>query len=173
MPVPVQNPWMKIRVAVSSTDTLMTADGAGGSTKKNWRVRDKTKGQDIPLGATGISVAMMGDDEDSDVTTTIWLYTERGPAQWVVGATWTIGAMQVVEDPTTLAGETTSLLYADTIAVVDQGWPNRFFNMMDYGANDGLAEIVFNSLGARWIKVEISALDSGLIVTPIFRYWVG
>lgn len=167
----VQNPWMKVRTEVSSTDTLMTADGAGSTPRKCWTERDTTKGQNIPLGANGVKVALMGDDEDSDATITVWVYAERGPAEWVIGATFTIGAMEVVEDPTTNAMEATTLNYADAITVVDQGWPNKLLNTIDAGGDDGIAQIIFEACGARFIKVEVSALDSGLKVTPIFTYW--
>ncbi len=167
----VQNPWMKIRDEVSAVDTLMTKDGAGGTPKKHWADRDTTMGVTIPLGANGIMVGLMGDDEDSDVTITIWVYSERGPAQWVAGLTYKIGGQEVVEDPTTNEADPLSLKYGDTITIVDQGWPNRFFNLIDSAGDDGVACAVFEGAGAKFLKVEISALDAGLEVIPIFRYW--
>jgi len=161
----VQNPWMKVRNEVSVADTPMT------DATKYWSARDTTMGVTIPLGARGVVVGLMGDDEDSAATITIWVYGERGPAQWVAGATYTIGAQEVIENPTDNALSPLSLKYADTIAIVDQGWPNRFLNVIDAGGDEGLACIVFETMGAKFLKVEVSALDSGLKVIPIFRYW--
>lgn len=162
---------MKVRDEVSVVDTLMTKDGAGGTPKKHWANRDNTMGVILPLGTNGIMVGLMGDDEDAAVTLTIWVYGERGPAQWVAGLTYTIGGQEVVEDPTTNEANPLSLKYADTIVVVDQGWPNKFFNCIDAEGDDGVACAIFEGGGAKFIKVEISALTAGLKVTPIFRYW--
>ncbi len=170
----VRNPWMKIRTAVSVSNTPAAMTDAN----KDWGQRGTTIGRDIPVGANGISVALMGDDVNSSCTSVIYLYDDRGPAQWVAGVTWTIGAQQVVADPTDAAAQASALLYADTIEIVDatrsnadQGWANRFLNQMDGAADDGVAELTFLTLGARWISMEFPALDAGLVVTPIFKYW--
>ncbi len=162
---------MKIRNEIIVVDTLMTKDGAGGTPRKCWSERDITMGVTLPLGVNGLMVGLMGDDENAATTMTIWVYGERGPAQWVVGATWTIGGQEVVEDPTTNEANPLSLKYADTIAIVDQGWPNRLFNTIDSAGDDGVACAIFEATGAKFIKIEISALTTDLKVTPIFRYW--
>lgn len=163
MSVIVQNPWMKIREAVDSADSLMT------DSTKNWANRTVAMGHVLPLGTRVVTVGLMGDVEGAQCTMTIWVYAEKGPAEWVIGATWDIGAQEVVEDPTLQSADSSSLLYADTIAIVDQGWPNRFLNVIDAGGDGGLATIIFESLGAGFIKIEVSAIDGGLTVTPIFK----
>lgn len=161
----VQNPWQKIRSEVSAVDSLM------GDADKAWKDRDTAMGCYVPMGANGLVVGLMGDDVNKDCTMTIWVYCEYGPAEWVIGATWTIGAQQVVEDPTEPSRPASALLYADTIVTVDQGWPKKLLNFMDHEGDDGVAKIIFEATGAKWIKVEISGLDAGLKVTPIFRHW--
>lgn len=161
----VQNPWQKVRSEVSAADTPMT------DAEKHWSARDTTMGVTIPTGANGIIVGLLGDDEDSDATITVYVYAERGPAEWVIGATFTIGAQEVVEDITDNALPPSSLKLADTIAVVDQGWAEKLLTLEDYEGDDGLARIKFDGCGAKFLKVEVSALDTGLKVTPIFRYW--
>jgi len=156
---------MKVRGEVSIADTPMT------DAQKYWSNRDTTKGVTLPLGANGVIVGLMGDDEESNATITIWVYAERGPAEWVIGATFTIGAQEVVEDITDNALPPCTLKYADTIVVVDQGWAEKLLALEDEGGDDGLARIKFDACGAKFLKVEISALDAGLKVTPIFRYW--
>jgi hypothetical protein len=78
---------------------------------------------------------------------------------------------EVVYDPTDPSAAASTLKYADTIAVVDQGWPDSLLRLMDYEGNNGIASIIFDVCGAKFVKVEVSALDSGLIITPILRYY--
>ncbi|MHC4890449.1 MAG: hypothetical protein ACYTEO_13410 [Planctomycetota bacterium] len=83
----VTNPWIKVRNAVSSTDTSST-DTPMTDAQKYWGNRDITTGVSLPLGASGAILTLMGDDEGSDATVTVWAYAERGPAEWVIGATF-------------------------------------------------------------------------------------
>ena len=138
------------------------------SANKNWAARDETKGKAIPLAANGITLTVIGTTEDATVTVNIWLYSKNGPAEWVAGITFTVGAMDVVEDPTT--GETSAYLYADTLTFDDQEWPNDKIRRYDYDGNDGLAQVKFDGEGNEFLKVEISAISAGSAI-PIFRYW--
>jgi len=169
----IQNQWLKIRSAVSDTDTAMTADGAGGSPTKEWGSRSTTKGIIIPMAGNGIGITLMGDVEDAEATISLYVYQERGPARFVCGATFTIGAQQVIEDPTSPTSGESSLLYADAVAITDQAWPQNYFNYLpeDGVGADEIAEIQFDCQGTKFILIEVSALDEGLTVTPIMRYW--
>jgi hypothetical protein len=163
---------MKIRDAVSTADTPMD------DTNKNWSNRGTTIGRSIPAGANGVSVSLMGDDENSSCTSVIYVYDDRGPAQWVAGVTWVIGGQECIEDPTDGALPASTLKYADTITIVDaarsnsdQGWANRFINTIDGAGDNGVAQLCFLTLGAKWISFELASRDAGLIVTPIFKIW--
>lgn len=160
---------MKVRAAVASADSVMSPTGAGGRPKTNWAARDETKGRDIPLAANGLGISLMGNVEDAQVTTNIWIYSVEGTAEWVASVIWTVGSREVVEDPTT--GETSSYLYADTAAFVDQEWPDDKIRLYDNDANEGLAQVKFDAEGAAFIKIEIASIAGGLTVIPIFRYW--
>jgi hypothetical protein len=149
----------------------MTAAGAGGTPKKNWAARDTTKGVNVPLGANGIALAIMGDVENADVTVNIYIYAEKGPAEFVASGTYTIGSQEVVADPTLPDAPTSTMLYADTFVYTDQGWPNSKIGLIDYEADEGITEVVFDAMGAYFLKVEISAIDGGLTVIPMFKHW--
>jgi len=167
----IRDPWKRVRGAVNVTDTLMTGNGAGGSTKKNWSARDASIGCAVPLAANGISLGMMGNVEDADVTVSTYVYAEYGGAEFVFSGTYTIGGQEVVEDPTQQGILLPSYLYADTIVFTDRGWPTSKINRIDYEGDDGIAQTLFEAFGIKWLKVEIAAIDGGLTVIPIFKYW--
>jgi len=165
----IRDPWQKVRSAVSEADDCMTAAGAGGTPKKNWAARDTTKGTDIPLAANGIGLAMMGSTTDATVTVNIYQYAQFGPAEFVGAGTFTIGAMEVVEDPTDPAHAASSLFYADTFVWTDREWPEDKVGIIDGDGNDGLCVLLWEAWNADFLKVEVSAISAGT-ATPIFKY---
>ena len=182
----VRDPWMKVRPEVSAVDSLMHGSGAGGAPKKNWAARDTVltalpvgnEGREIPLGATGISVGLMGrmttgDVEAKTCTVNIWLYQDRGPAEFVASGTYTFGIQEVVEDPTLNPTATVTHNYADIVTITDQGWPlsKLAISPPDEVGSDDIALMIFSIYGSSWIKVEVSALsDAALRVIPIMKY---
>ena len=182
----VRDPWMKVRPEVSEVDSLMTADGAGGTPKKNWAARDTVlttlpvgnEGREIPLGSTGLSIGLMGeltggDIDDETCVVNIWLYQQNGPAEFVASGTYTFGKQEVVEDPTLTPTVSVDYLYADTVVLTDQGWPRGKLAISppDEVGSEDIALITFSIYGALWIKVEVSALsDPGMKVVPIMKY---
>ncbi len=181
----VRDPWMKVRPEVAEVDDLMTADGAGGTPKKNWAARDTAivstignEGRDIPLGAMGLSIALMGlltagDIDDETCTVNIWVYQPKGPAEFVASAVYTFGKQEVVEDPTIDPTVEVDYKYADTVSFTDQGWPNDkiSFSPPDKVGSEDIALITFSIYGAIWVKVEIAALSNAAMkVVPIFKY---
>ncbi len=165
----IRDPWKKVRTAVSEADDLMTAAGAGGTPKKNWNARDDTKGSVIPMAANGIALAIMGSVENATVTVNIWQYAQYGPAEYIGAGTFTIGAMEVVEDPTIPALPPSSLLYADTFVWTDRGWPRDKVGLIDFEGDDGLCEVLWEAWNAYFLKIEVSAISAGT-ATPIYKY---
>jgi len=169
----IQDPFIKIRGVVSDTDIAMTKDGAGGTRTKEWASRSTTMGRLVPIGSRGIGVSLMGNSEDKDATITVYIYNERGPAEFVVGATFTIGGQLVVIDPTSPFTALSSYSYADTVTIVDKNWHSDKFGYVpeDGVGNDEIAWILFDGMVGKYIVVEVSALDSGLSIIPIMKYW--
>lgn len=186
VPHSVHDPWLKIRPEASEVDDLMTADGAGSTPKKNWAARDTVltalpvgnEGRGIPLGATGLSVALMGlltagDIDDETCIVNIWLYHAKGPAEFVASALYTFGKQEVVEDPTIDPTANVDYKYADTVVYTDQGWPDGKIALSppDGVGSEDIALVSFTSYGAVWIKVEIAAIsDAAMKIVPIMRY---
>lgn len=166
----VRNPWKKVRDAVSSADDVMTAAGAGGTPKKNWSARDTTMGCTIPLGGIAIGLGLLGSVEDAEVVLNVYLYAQYGFAELVASATYTIGSMEIVEDPTNPSLPASSLLLADTIAFTDQNWPNDKVKLVDYEGDEGAALMWLNASGLEFLKVEVASISAGT-ATPIFRHW--
>ncbi len=165
----IRDPWKKVRTAVSAADDCMTAAGAGGTPKKNWSARDITKGCVIPIAANGIGLAIMGSVEDATVTVNLYQYAQYGPAEFIGAGTFTIGAMEVVEDPTDPSLTPSSLLYADTFVWTDREWPADKVGLIDAGGDDGICEVLWEAWNAYFLKVEIAAISAGT-ATPIFKY---
>lgn len=166
--------WHKVRSQVTANDTAMN------NTNKNWSSRGTTKGRDIPLGANGVVLAFIGDNaagdggmEDDTADVKVYVYMEGGPAELVYSGTITVGAQDVVEDPTLFvgaSGETDTGQYVDTLTA-DPGTWSTTVGLADEGGNDGVAKLYFDCEGASWIAVEITSLTAGLYITPIFRYY--
>ena len=79
---------------------------------------------------------------------------EGGPAKCIAAITWTIGTMQVKQDPQT-QGTTDMQLYGDT-AVVTSYWPLDV-NIANSG-NNMLCSVSFDGLDSDWIAVEVLTL---------------
>ena len=165
----VRNPWQKIRAAVSTVDTVMHPTGAGGAPKTNWAARDGTKGIPITAAANGVMVGVIGNTDGKQVIINYWLYAEYGPAEWVASIQWTMGAREVVVDPTD--NLTSSYVYAGTAIFIDQEWPNDKIRLYDDDGNDGLSICKFDGEGNYFIKAEIAAIDEVTTVIPIVRGW--
>lgn len=162
----IRDSFIKIRGAVTSADSLM------GNSDKDWASRSTTIGVPVPLGANGISVILMGDVENAQATLNAYRYKQNGPALWVAGVTYDIGAQEVgAVDPTGTDLDVSSMKYADTLIFVDQGLPASKCWRQDYEANDGVSELCFDGQGTAYIVIEVSAIDDGLTVIPVFSYW--
>lgn len=166
--------WIKVRDQVTGNDTSMTAS------TKNFAARGTTKGRAIPLGANGVCIAFIGDNsagdggmEDDTAVATVYVYMQGGPAELVYTATITVGAQVAVEDPTQAvraSGIADTGYYCDTFGSATDSWATTV-GTADAGGADGVAKLYFDCEGATWLVVEITSLDTGLYITPIFRYY--
>ena len=168
----IQCQWVKVRDAVTANDTAIT------DSTKNWENKP-SHAQRVPRGANGIKIAFIGDNaagdgamEDDTFVYTIYEYAKgRGPAVLVTTATATIGAQQVIEDPTIIDSVVAHTgKYADTITNNTDSTMTEI-GLSDYEGNDGVAQLGWDISGNSEFIIEISSLTAGLIVTPIFRVY--
>lgn len=166
--------WLKVRDQVTGNDAAMTAS------TKNYAARGTTKGRDIPLGSNGVCIAFIGDNsagdgamEDDTAVVTVYVYMQGGPAELVYTCTITVGAQEAIEDPTLMVGASgvpDTGYYCDKFATATDSWATTV-GTADAAGADGVAKLYFDCEGATWLVVEVTSLDSGLYITPIFRYY--
>jgi len=162
----IQDQWHQVRTAVATDDT---GDDLLGDDTKYFAFRGDNE-YVLPLGCNGCMLAFVGQDSsDNDAealtfTTNVYLRGEKGPAQFVYTATYTIGAQGVIEAPWDKGAAHTGQ-YADTVASVTDVWIKTvtFAN----SGNDGICVALFDALGRRNLRVEIENLGANLSVTPI------
>ena len=169
----IRDPWQKVgtRDPITTADTLMTKDGAGGTPTKDWGSRSRVRGCALPIGANGIKLTVIGDVEDAEVTVSVYIYSQNGPAEWVAGITFKIGGQLVVTDPTDSNLDVSGMMYADVVTIVDQGWSASKLWREDYGEDDGVSKLCWDGEGGAFLLVEASGIDPGLTIIPLFTYW--
>lgn len=161
----IKSQWLKVRGVVKPVDS--GANVLGDSTKY-FGARGANE-YELPDGTNGVRLAFIGyDSSDNDAEgltfeTTVYLRGEKGHAEYVYTATYTIGAQDVITNP--WDGEADLGQYADTVASVTQVW-DKTVTFSNTG-NDGVCVALFDALGRRYIRVEIPTLGANLGVVPI------
>ena len=160
--------WLQVREATGADATLLL-DNTSHNT--DWDSMPADRWKTIPDSWTGFYLGFIGDsDTDPDgnqATVRIWLYFRDGPAMFLGQYTVTIGKQKVNRFPWPYGTLTTTAKYADTLApaVGSPVWLQSV-SIINSG-NDQLALLKTNGSGAERILVEVTAVSSGLTVTPI------
>lgn len=138
--------WREYRVAVDTNDTALAA------TTKTWATRPESKMFSIPQSFNNLAIRFRCDPNSTSETTatyTVYVYSDDDDAELVCTGTITRG------DQVATMGSG-SYYYAETITVTSV-WGTDILQFDCSGAN-GMANIKFDHLGAKYLYVQITSL---------------
>lgn len=147
--------WIKLREVVKDDDATVLC-----ATTKNFANRNAGTGDAVrvPEDINDIMITFLGTPAAQTAVFTWKLYGFRdvnGMAEEIANGTGNIGSVAATIHPITGAAAA-STFYADFLAIAAQYWP-ALVSVIDVGeAGTGIAKIVFDGLGIKYLLLELT-----------------
>jgi|GEM_PF-3761665 len=159
---------------------VAAADGAAtlltnANANLDWNSMPAGRWTEVPMGATGIVMGLIGnhetDPDDLGCVTRLWAYHDKGPALLIGEITWTIGKRPMVRFPypPDQDGVLDTAKWADTASITDEQFIHA--PVVKNSESDDICLVTVHMGGAKRILVEVTSLDAGLSVMPVFTYY--
>lgn len=184
----IQSQWQAARFSTTGLPTFCAASDSTAllttaNANTDWKTLTGTaamlaRSVEIPYGADYIHLSMLGyhatSPDNGTVVATIWMYREKGPAQYCASVTFTIGKRPVLNLPYSPHQDVplaaAKYLWADTVVIGTQRWPVAIANPTD-SAQDLITELRIQTLGCKRMLIELTSITADHSMMPVFTYY--